>query len=258
MHHPIRGPNPHRMTRSSLHHSSPAGRPKAMPGAFRKGCLTQRAEPRRGRITHTAAAQNALNRRHGTCRHDPGPRRLHRRPCLRDVSRAARRRGRPPGRIPLQGRVLAGRGHRHRSHLHRLLAVPRGRPDRALAAAGMDPPCHRRPDVAGDHLPGRGLCARRHPAHRSSIRSWLASSCGRSPISSPMAISAASSCSARYSPGQCSTASRSSAAAIRARFPIPNGGRRNDVIAVVVGTLLYLALGFWFHPYAIGLRVFGS
>jgi hypothetical protein len=26
----------------------------------------------------------------------------------------------------------------------------------------------------------------------------------------------------------------------------------------VVGTLLYLALGFWFHPYLIGLRVFGS
>jgi uncharacterized membrane protein len=39
---------------------------------------------------------------------------------------------------------------------------------------------------------------------------------------------------------------------------IPSGGRRNDVIAVVVGTLLYLALGFWFHPYLIGLRVFGS
>jgi uncharacterized membrane protein len=39
---------------------------------------------------------------------------------------------------------------------------------------------------------------------------------------------------------------------------IPNGGRRNDVIAVVVGTLIYLGLGFWFHPYAIGLRVFGS
>jgi len=39
---------------------------------------------------------------------------------------------------------------------------------------------------------------------------------------------------------------------------IPNGGRRNDVIAAVVGTLLYLALDFWFHPYFIGLRVFGS
>jgi uncharacterized membrane protein len=39
---------------------------------------------------------------------------------------------------------------------------------------------------------------------------------------------------------------------------IPSGGRGNDVIAVVVGTLLYLALGFWFHPYLIGLRVFGS
>jgi uncharacterized membrane protein len=39
---------------------------------------------------------------------------------------------------------------------------------------------------------------------------------------------------------------------------IPSGGRRNDIIAVVVGTLVYLALGFWFHPYLIGLRVFGS
>ena len=39
---------------------------------------------------------------------------------------------------------------------------------------------------------------------------------------------------------------------------IPYGGRRNDIIAVVAGTLLYLALGFWFHPYVIGLSVFGS
>jgi uncharacterized membrane protein len=40
--------------------------------------------------------------------------------------------------------------------------------------------------------------------------------------------------------------------------PIPYGGRINDIIAVVVGTLLYLALGFWFHPAVIGLKVFGS
>jgi len=39
-------------------------------------------------------------------------------------------------------------------------------------------------------------------------------------------------------------------------LPIPVGGRRNDIIAVVVGTLLYLALGFWFHPYVIGRSVF--
>jgi len=38
--------------------------------------------------------------------------------------------------------------------------------------------------------------------------------------------------------------------------PIPVGGRRNDIIAVVVGTILYLALGFWFHPYVIGKSVF--
>jgi uncharacterized membrane protein len=40
--------------------------------------------------------------------------------------------------------------------------------------------------------------------------------------------------------------------------PIPVGGLRNDVIAVVAGTLLYLALGLWFHPHVIGLAVFGS
>ena len=40
--------------------------------------------------------------------------------------------------------------------------------------------------------------------------------------------------------------------------PIPVGGRRNDVIAVVVGTILYLALGLVFHPLVIGLPVFGT
>jgi uncharacterized membrane protein len=39
---------------------------------------------------------------------------------------------------------------------------------------------------------------------------------------------------------------------------IPVGGRRNDIIAVVVGTILYLALGFLFHPYVIGRPVFGA
>ena len=39
--------------------------------------------------------------------------------------------------------------------------------------------------------------------------------------------------------------------------PIPTGGGRNDTIAIVVGTLLYLALGFIFHPFVIGRAVFG-
>ena len=38
---------------------------------------------------------------------------------------------------------------------------------------------------------------------------------------------------------------------------IPTGGVRNDVLAVVVGTILYLALGFVFHPLFIGIPVFG-
>jgi len=40
--------------------------------------------------------------------------------------------------------------------------------------------------------------------------------------------------------------------------PIPLGGRRNDIIAVVVGTILYLALGFVFHPIVVGLPAFGT
>jgi uncharacterized membrane protein len=40
--------------------------------------------------------------------------------------------------------------------------------------------------------------------------------------------------------------------------PVPVGGRRNDVIAIVVGTVVYLALGFLFHPIVIGIPAFGS
>jgi len=40
--------------------------------------------------------------------------------------------------------------------------------------------------------------------------------------------------------------------------PIPAGGRRNDIIAIVVGTILYLAFGLVFHPLWIGVAVFGT
>jgi uncharacterized membrane protein len=39
--------------------------------------------------------------------------------------------------------------------------------------------------------------------------------------------------------------------------PIPARGHRNDVIAIVVGTVLYLALGLIFHPLVVGVPVFG-
>jgi hypothetical protein len=39
--------------------------------------------------------------------------------------------------------------------------------------------------------------------------------------------------------------------------PIPAGGHRSDIIAIVVGTVLYLALGFIFHPLVVGVPVFG-
>jgi uncharacterized membrane protein len=40
--------------------------------------------------------------------------------------------------------------------------------------------------------------------------------------------------------------------------PVPAGGRRNDIIAIIVGTILYLALGFVFHPIVIGVPAFGT
>ncbi len=39
--------------------------------------------------------------------------------------------------------------------------------------------------------------------------------------------------------------------------PIPYGGRRNDIVAVVVGTIIYLAFGLVFHPLWIGSSPFG-
>jgi uncharacterized membrane protein len=40
--------------------------------------------------------------------------------------------------------------------------------------------------------------------------------------------------------------------------PIPLGGGKNDIIAIVVGTIVYLALGLVFHPIVIGLPAFGT
>ena len=39
---------------------------------------------------------------------------------------------------------------------------------------------------------------------------------------------------------------------------IAAGGHRNDTIALVVGTVLYLALGLVFHPIVVGVPVFGT
>jgi uncharacterized membrane protein len=38
--------------------------------------------------------------------------------------------------------------------------------------------------------------------------------------------------------------------------PIPVGGPVNDLIAIIVGTIVYFALGFVFHPVVIGVPVF--
>ena len=39
--------------------------------------------------------------------------------------------------------------------------------------------------------------------------------------------------------------------------PIPVGSWHNDVIAIFGGVALYAGLGWWFHPYVIGVPAFG-
>ncbi len=51
-------------------------------------------------------------------------------------------------------------------------------------------------------------------------------------------------------------ASPPSAAAISAAATAP-AGWGNDIIVVVLGIVIYLALGFVFHPIVIGVPVFG-
>jgi uncharacterized membrane protein len=40
--------------------------------------------------------------------------------------------------------------------------------------------------------------------------------------------------------------------------PIPVGGPTNDLIAIAVGVIAYVALGYAFHPAVIGVPVFGA
>jgi uncharacterized membrane protein len=40
--------------------------------------------------------------------------------------------------------------------------------------------------------------------------------------------------------------------------PVPVGGVGKDIAAVIIGTLIYLALGLWFHPYVIGVPAFSK
>ena len=39
--------------------------------------------------------------------------------------------------------------------------------------------------------------------------------------------------------------------------PFPLGGRKNDAVAILIGTILFAAFGYVFHPLWIGVPVFG-
>jgi NnrU protein len=92
---------------------------------------------------------------------------------------------------------------------------------------------------------------------RSGTPCWSASRLGRWRISSPMATWARLFCSAHFllwaAYDRISLKHRADPGAPA----LSANGRRNDVIAIVVGTVLYLLLGLVFHPLVVGRAVFG-
>ena len=139
----------------------------------------------------------------------------------------------------------------------RLRGIPGERLDRRLVSAAMDLLRHPDPDVAGEHLRRRRLYPRQYLASRSSTPCWsgvktwaVAHLISNGDLGSIVlfgsflawAVYDRITLKRRTDPGA---------------PPIPVGGHRNDMIALVVGTILYLALGLVFHPLVVGVPVFG-
>ncbi len=91
--------------------------------------------------------------------------------------------------VSLVGLILIGYGFARLSR-HRL--------DRRLVSAALDLLRHAAPDVAGQHLRGRGLYPRRHQARAQASDAGRREDLGGGASASRTAISARSSCSARF------------------------------------------------------------
>ena len=115
---------------------------------------------------------------------------------------------------------------------------------RALVSAEGAETHHRGADAAGGHPGGGGLYPRPHLHRAEASDAGRASSCGRRRICSPMAISARIILFGSFLGwavfDRISLKRRADAGAP----PIPVGGVGNDLIAVAVGVVAYLALGF--------------
>ena len=175
-------------------------------------------------------------------------------PCAARREALIKRLGRGPylglfSLVAIVGLVLIG---------YRLCAISRRRADPAVVSAGMDAPHRGRADVAGEHLRSSPPTFPATSSACSSTRCWSALSSGPSRTFAPTAIVGgiilfgSVLAWAGLRPHHAQAPQRPGAP------PIPIGGRRNDIIAIVVGTILYLALGFVFHPIVIGLPAFGT
>ncbi len=193
---------------------------------------------------------------HGPCDHDPRAGAVHRHASCHDkrAQRAAliARLGEGGYKglyslVSIVGVVLIALG---------LCALPRDRLDRRLVSARLDAACRGRAHPARDRLLRRAVFARPHQDHaqapdagrdqavgaRASDRQW------RPRLDRPVRLAA------RLGGGRPHFAQ----APHRPRHAADPGRRlQKDIIAVVAGTALYLALGFLFHPYVVGVPAFG-
>ena len=104
--------------------------------------------------------------------------------------------------------------------------------------------------VVAAYIRGDLWRALKHPM-LVGVKTWAVAHLSRT------AISVRSCCSARFWPGRSIDRITLKRRTDAGAPPIPADGRRRDLIAIAVGTALYLALGFIFHPLVVGVPVFG-
>ena len=172
------------------------------------------------------------------------------------AQRAAR--GRAPRRMALQGASCRHFARRHHPDRLRLRGLSRRGADRALDAAGLDAPPHRSAGVAGCDLRRGGLHPRRHRAHAQASDAGRRETLGggashrqwRSRRDHPV----------RFDPGLGGLRPHHAQASQRPGRAADPDRRADQRLHRVRGghSPSICSLGLWFHPYVIGLRVFGA
>ena len=170
-----------------------------------------------GSVTRCRQKPACGGEHHGTGGDDPGACPVPRRPYIAGPTRTACAPCRFTGRGYLQDRLRAGIARGNSADRLGVWPLSSDRDDRCLGAAQGAQAHHHGVDAAGRYPGGGGLHPRPYLHHAEASDARRRQTVGGGASASPMAILAASSCSARSWDGRCSTGSRSSAEPTQAR-----------------------------------------